>query len=492
MTTRANAQVVTPLRVERLALERGMRTAPHVSGRGPAGRAGRVGVPTVIAGVAGALAPQVRPGDLVVADRLHGSSGEVVLPSAPLLAGELRRAGLSVHVGTIESADHVVTGAERTELAAAGGLAVDTESRYLATQLDPRQTAVVRAVVDTADDPLIHPGTIRRGVTALRALRRAAPVLQSWLDACEHRTVLRAEPQSFCAGVERAIEIVERALAQHGPPVYVRRQIVHNTHVVADLERRGAVFVQELDEVPEGALTVLAAHGVAPSVRLQASERRLRVIDATCPLVAKVHSEVHRFSAAGRTIFLIGHAEHEEVVGTRGEAPDNIVVVESIDDARSVEVPDPSRVSYVMQTTLSVEDADRIATELRARFPALQAPRRDDICYATSNRQHALRDVATASDLVLVVGSQNSSNSMRLVEVAEDAGTEAHLVEDASDIRLEWLRGKRTIGLSAGASAPATLVDELIGALGALGGVDVTRRGTITETMHFSLPREVV
>lgn len=487
-----SAQLLTPLRIERLALEHGMRDTPYVSGRGPGGHAPRIDVPTMLAGVAGGLAPNARPGDLVVADRLRTGGLEVALPSAPLLAGELRRAGLTVHVGMIESTDHVVTGEERRSLAAHGAIAVDTESGYLAGQLDTRHLAVVRAVVDTRDDPLVHPGTFRRGITALRSLRRAAPILQKWLDACAPRTVLRAEPQSFCAGVERAIEIVERALDQHGPPVYVRRQIVHNSHVVADLEQRGAVFVQELDEVPEGATAVLAAHGVAPSVRQQAEERRLQVIDATCPLVAKVHQEVRRFSTAGRTVFLIGHTAHEEVVGTRGEAPDDVVVVETVEDARAVDVPDPERVSYVMQTTLSVEEADLIAGELRTRFPALQAPRRDDICYATSNRQHAVREVAADSDLVLVVGSANSSNSVRLVEVATAAGTPAHLVEDAADIRLEWLRGVRTIGVSAGASAPAALVDQLIGALTALGDLDVTRREGVTETVHFSLPREVV
>jgi (E)-4-hydroxy-3-methyl-but-2-enyl pyrophosphate reductase (IPP and DMAPP forming) len=272
----------------------------------------------------------------------------------------------------------------------------------------------------------------------------------------------------------------------------VRRQIVHNSHVVAELEQRGAVFVQELDEVPEGATAVLAAHGVAPSVRLQAEERRLNVIDATCPLVAKVHQEVRRFTTAGRTVFLIGHTAHEEVVGTRGEAPDNVVVVETVDDARTVKVLDPTQVSYVMQTTLSVEEADVIAAELRARFPALQAPRRDDICYATSNRQQAVREVAADSDLVLVVGSANSSNSVRLVEVATAMGTPAHLVEDASDIHLAWLRGVRTIGVSAGASAPAALVDQLIGALASLGDLEVTHRGGVTENVHFTLPREVV
>lgn len=486
------AQVLTPLRIERMALERGLRSAPYVSGRGPDGRALRTDVPTVIAGVAGALSPEVRPADLVVADRLRTGASEVRLPSAPVLAGALRRAGLAVHMGTIQTSDHVVTGAERAELASSGALAVDTESGYLAMQLDPRKVAVVRAIVDTADDPLVHPGTLRRGVAALRSLRRAAPIVQDWLDACEPRTVLRAEPQSFCAGVERAIEIVERALARHGAPVYVRRQIVHNTHVVAELERRGAVFVQELDEVPEGATAVLAAHGVAPSVRVQATERRLQVIDATCPLVAKVHQEVRRFTTGGRTVFLIGHAEHEEVVGTRGEAPENVVVVESVDDARTVKVPDTDQVSYVMQTTLSVEEADEIAAVLRERFPSLQSPRRDDICYATSNRQHAIQDVAAATDLVLVVGSPNSSNSLRLAEVARAAGTRAHLIEDASDLRLSWLHGVHRVGVSAGASAPPSLVTELIDALSAFGDVDVSRLGGITETIQFTLPREVV
>ncbi|NNG38459.1 4-hydroxy-3-methylbut-2-enyl diphosphate reductase [Flexivirga sp. ID2601S] len=486
------AQLLTPLRIERAAVARGMRDPVHVSGRGPDGAPPRTGLPTVVAGVAGGLDPAVHPGDLVVADRIRCHDTEIRLPSAGPLAAALRAAGLTVHVGTVESADHVVTGAERDALAARGGLAVDTESAYLATKLDPQQLAIVRAVVDTADDPLLHPGTLRRGVAALRSLRRAAPVLQQWLDACGPRTVVRAEPQSFCAGVERAIEIVERALERHGAPVYVRRQIVHNTHVVADLERRGAVFVQELDEVPEGATAVLAAHGVAPSVRRQAIERRLHVIDATCPLVAKVHQEVRRFSGSGRTVFLIGHADHEEVVGTRGEAPDHVEVVGSVADARSVQVAHPERVSYVMQTTLSVEEADEIATVLRGRFPALQAPRRDDICYATSNRQHAVRQVAADTDLVLVVGSANSSNSMRLVEVARAAGTDAHLIEDASDLRLEWLTGVHRIGVSAGASAPPTLVDELIAALSAFGDIEVTRHGGVTETVQFTLPREVV
>jgi len=488
----AGGQVLTPLRIERMALEHGLRRAPYVSGRGAGGRAPRTDVPTVIAGVAGALSPEVRPADLVVAERLRTGDTDVTLPAAPLLAGALRRAGLTVHVGTIETTDHVVTGVERAQLADRGALAVDTESGYLAGQLDPRRLAVVRAVVDTADDPLVHPGTLKRGVAALRALRRAAPVIQDWIDACADRTIVRAEPQSFCAGVERAIEIVERALAKHGAPVYVRRQIVHNTHVVTELERRGAIFVQELEEVPEGAVAVLAAHGVAPSVRVQAIERRLQVIDATCPLVAKVHQEVRRFTGAGRTVFLIGHAGHEEVVGTRGEAPDRVVLVESVQDARMVQVPDPDQVSYVMQTTLSVEEADEIAAVLRERFPALQAPRRDDICYATSNRQQAIRDVAAVTELVLVVGSPNSSNSTRLTEVSRAAGTPAHLIEDASALDLRWLHGVHRVGVSAGASAPPSLVIELIDALAAFGHLEVTQVGGITETVQFTLPREVV
>lgn len=486
------AAICTPLRIEAFALGRGVRQQPQRTGRGPRSRPTGDG-PTVLAGVAGALDARVHTGDLVVADRLRAPDGsQFRLPAAPLLAGALRRSGATVHVGTIESADHVVTGAERRRLATAGGLAVDTEAAFVAQHVAPEQLAVVRAIVDTDEFPLVRVGTVRRGVTALRALRRAAPVLQQWADVCAERTVLLAEPRSFCAGVERAIDIVQRALDRYGAPVYVRRQIVHNSHVIAALEDRGAVFVQELDEVPFGAVVVLAAHGVTPQVRTQATERRLRVVDATCPLVAKVHAEVRRFAAANHTVFLIGHADHEEVEGTRGEAPRNVVVVEDAAAAYTVQAVDPARVSYVMQTTLSEQEADGIASILRERFPSLTAPRRDDICYATTNRQRAVRDVAAQVDVVLVVGSSNSSNSVRLVEVAHDAGAPAYLVEDAGDVDLAWLTDVRRIGISAGASAPPSLVDQLVAALRSLGTVQLDTAPGITETVTFTLPREVV
>jgi 4-hydroxy-3-methylbut-2-enyl diphosphate reductase len=260
---------------------------------------------------------------------------------------------------------------------------------------------------------------------------------------------------------------------------------------VEELERRGAVFVEEADEVPEGGVVVFAAHGVAPAVRRTAEERRLRVIDATCPLVSKVHREVRRFAAADRTVLLIGHHDHEEVVGTRGEAPDHVVVVADPDEAARVSVPDPERVSYVMQTTLAVDDAAETAAVLRERFPALAGPHTDDICYATTNRQQAVREVASMTDLVVVVGSPNSSNSQRLVEVAEAAGTPAHLVDDVSEVELSWLAGVRRVGITAGASAPPALVDEVVRSLAGLGPVHVREHGDVVEDIAFAVPKEL-
>lgn len=301
-------------------------------------------------------------------------------------------------------------------------------------------------------------------------------------------TVLLAAPRSFCAGVERAIEIVEHALVQRGQPVYVRKQIVHNAHVVADLERRGAVFVDELAQVPPGATVVFSAHGVSPAVRTEAGRRHLRVIDATCPLVAKVHTEARRFAARGDTVLLIGHAGHEEVEGTLGEAPDETILVENVEQAWTVTVPDPERVSYLTQTTLSVDETAEILGVLRSRFPFLKGPASADICYATTNRQHSLSTVAEKSDLVLVVGSANSSNSVRLVELARRAGTRAYLIDDAGDIEPEWLDGAVTVGVTAGASAPPELVDEVVAALGP---VRVLEHRTATEDIQFTLPSEV-
>jgi len=305
------------------------------------------------------------------------------------------------------------------------------------------------------------------------------------------RTVLLAAPRSFCAGVERAIEIVELALSQRGAPVYVRKQIVHNTHVVAELEAKGAIFVAELDSVPDGSCVVFAAHGVSPAVRRDADARGLDVIDATCPLVAKVHHEARRYAARGDTIILIGHSGHEEVQGTVGEAPEAIVLVESEEDVSTVEVADPDRVSYLTQTTLSVTETDRIIAALRRRFPRLRGPASEDICYATSNRQTALADIAGRSQLVLVLGSQNSSNSRRLAELAADAGADSHLIEDVDQIDPRWLDGVTVIGLTAGASAPPHLVSEVVAHLRALGPIEIEENPVTIEEVSFTLPLSV-
>ncbi|GAY11559.1 4-hydroxy-3-methylbut-2-enyl diphosphate reductase [Pseudonocardia sp. N23] len=494
--------VCAPLGVERRALDvgalRGVRVVRTGMGRRAGGAVAALAAdgprPVLVAGVAGALAPQVRPGDVVVADEVRdatGARGPVTVPTARPLAAALRAQGLRVHVGPVVTTAQVVDGDRRIALATTGALAVDMESAVLAAAAAGGPFAVVRVVVDTPGAPLLRPGTPARGLTALRTLRRTAPALRAWLDATGPRTVTLAEPRSFCAGVERAIEIVDRALDQFGAPVYVRRQIVHNAHVVRRLTERGAVFVQEVDEVPRGAHVVLAAHGVSPAVRADADARGLAVVDATCPLVAKVHTEVRRHAGRGQTVLLIGHSDHEEVEGTVGEAPSQVTVVEDEQHARTVEVPDASRVAYAMQTTLAVDEAMRIATILRERFPAIRAPRQDDICYATTNRQRAVRAVAADVDLVVVVGSPNSSNSRRLAEVAARDGVPAHLVEDVGELDLAWFAGVRRIGLSAGASAPDDLVDEVVSCVSGLGPVTVTATSTGSENIRFTLPKEV-
>ncbi|HEY3712869.1 MAG TPA: 4-hydroxy-3-methylbut-2-enyl diphosphate reductase [Amycolatopsis sp.] len=489
------AVLCAPLRIEQAALRAARRELPTVhTGLGPrraAAAAARLPAgPRIVAGIGGGLVPEVRPGDLVVADEVRGPDGAVPVPSAPLLAGALRQLGLTVHIGPVLGSDHVVTERERAELAGTGALAVDMESHRLAAAGEP--FAVVRSIVDTAGAPLLRGATLGNGLAGLRSLRAAVPALTAWAAATGGRHVLLAGPRSFCAGVERAIDIVERALDRHGAPVYVRRQIVHNTHVVRQLQERGAVFVDEVAEVPEGSTLVLAAHGVTPAVRRDAAGRGLAVIDATCPLVTKVHNEVRRYSGRGDTVFLIGHAEHEEVEGTVGEAPEDVVVVGDVAAARTVTVRDPARVAYTMQTTLALDEAEEIAAVLRERFPGLSAPRKDDICYATTNRQQALRAIARETDLVLVVGSGTSSNSRRLVEVAEREGTPAVLVDGALDLDLRRLAGVRTIGLTAGASAPPHLVDEVVAALGGLGPVTVAERRLTEEQITFTLPREVL
>ncbi|WP_433663893.1 4-hydroxy-3-methylbut-2-enyl diphosphate reductase [Nocardia sp. CA-128927] len=307
------------------------------------------------------------------------------------------------------------------------------------------------------------------------------------------RTVLLAAPRSFCAGVERAIDTVERLLAapDRQEPVYVRKQIVHNTHVVADLATRGAVFVEELDEVPAGATVVFSAHGVSPAVHEQAKQRGLTVIDATCPLVTKVHAEARRFAARGDTIVLVGHAGHEEVEGTTGEAPDVTMVIDSPTEVAALQVPDESRIAYLTQTTLSVDEAEETIQALRQRFPALHGPSSADICYASTNRQVAVEAVAQQSDVLLVIGSENSSNSQRLVEVAQRQGIPAYLIDDASAISPAWIESADTIGLSAGASAPAVLVDAVIEALRAWGPITVREHVTAVEDIAFAPPPDV-
>jgi 4-hydroxy-3-methylbut-2-enyl diphosphate reductase len=306
------------------------------------------------------------------------------------------------------------------------------------------------------------------------------------------RKVLLVRPRGYCAGVERAVQAVEVALEQFGAPVYVRKQIVHNTHVVRSLEKRGAIFVEETDEVPEGAVVVFSAHGVAPEVHAEARSRSLRTIDATCPLVTKVHSEAKRFAAQGYDILLIGHDGHEEVIGTAGEAPASIHLVDGPAESDSVQVRDPARVAWLSQTTLSVDETKETVAALRERFPQLLDPPSDDICYATQNRQTAVKQIAADCDLVIVVGSTNSSNSVRLVEVALDAGARsAYLVDDAAGIDPAWLESVTTVGVSSGASVPEDLVDGVLESLAESGFADVEEIEAVKERMVFALPREL-
>jgi 4-hydroxy-3-methylbut-2-en-1-yl diphosphate reductase len=445
-----------------------------------------------VVGVCAAVAPELEPGDVVLASELRRPGRDPVsVPGSALLAAALRRRGLKVHVGPLASAERLTGPSERRYLYDEGAIAVDMESAWLADAADGRPLAVLRVVVERAERELLDPRTAFAGVRALTALRRVGPALEEWADALGPKRILLAAPRSFCAGVDRAIEIVELALEQRGAPVYVRKQIVHNEHVVADLERRGAVFVDELDEIPPGATTVFSAHGVSPAVRDLATERGLNVIDATCPLVSKVHAESRRFAAAGNTVFLIGHEGHEEIEGTYGEAPEATILVQDLREAALVEAPDPSRVTYLTQTTLAVDETAQIVDALKERYPALRGPSSDDICYATTNRQQAVREIAQESDLVLVVGSRTSSNSLRLVEVAEREGTPAYLVDDETEVDAAWLKGATTVGLSAGASAPERLVHRLIDAIDALGGAEVDERTTTTESLRFRLPQQV-
>ncbi|WP_326673363.1 4-hydroxy-3-methylbut-2-enyl diphosphate reductase [Streptomyces sp. NBC_01257] len=421
--------------------------------------AGSAAAPLVVTGTVASSHPDVRPGDVLVATEFSA----VTCASAPLLTGELRRAGRRVRAGTLAD-----LGVPLDEPVVAAALRAARPDRPTAVVL------TAGSADGNADDDADPDGAVGRAIGA-------------WRAALGPRAVLLAEPRSFCAGVDRAIEIVERLLDRGPHPVYVRKEIVHNTHVVRDLAARGAVFVEELDEVPQGATVVFSAHGVSPAVRRDAELRGLDVYDATCPLVSKVHAEVRRYAARGDRIYLIGHAGHEESEGTIGEAPEQTVLVQTADDVAALP-DDEGNASYVMQTTLGADEADSVAAALHDRFPGIRGPGSDDICYATTNRQNAVREVAAQADLVLVVGSANSSNSVRLVERSEAEGTKARLVEDLGDVPLGLLAGAGTVGVTAGASAAPALVEEIVAGLRALGPVRTQEVRVATETVTFGLP----
>jgi len=303
--------------------------------------------------------------------------------------------------------------------------------------------------------------------------------------------LLLAAPRGYCAGVDRAVQTVERALELHGAPVYVRKEIVHNKHVVEQLRARGAIFVDQETEVPPDATVVFSAHGVSPRVHANAAERSLRTIDATCPLVTKVHVEAKKFASEGYTIVLIGHAGHEEVEGTMGEAPEHIVLVETEEDVARLDIADPERVAFISQTTLSVDETRTIIARLRERFPGIVGPRTDDICYATTNRQAAVKQLAQQCDLVLVIGSRNSSNSQRLVDVTRESGTESHLIDNEGQVREEWLAGKRVVGITSGASAPEELVQRLVDFFRRRGTREVAELQVVQEDVRFMLPKVI-
>ena len=305
------------------------------------------------------------------------------------------------------------------------------------------------------------------------------------------KRVLLAAPRGYCAGVDRAVQTVERALDLYGAPVYVRKEIVHNKHVVEQLAERGAIFVEQETEVPEGEMVVFSAHGVAPAVHDNAAARRLRTIDATCPLVTKVHVEARRFAAQGYTIVMIGHEGHEEVEGTTGEAPESIVLVQTVEEVAALEVADPERVAFITQTTLSVDETAEIIAALRARFPAIVSSKSDDICYATTNRQIAVKQLASECDLVLVIGSTNSSNSNRLVEVAREHGAASYLIDNHDQVEDEWLEGVETVGITSGASAPEELVERLVSFFRSRGAGEVSELRTVHEDVRFMLPKEI-
>lgn len=420
--------IVSALRAERIALAGAARDATVARcGMGPSrvdrwlpelSRCDADAI--VVAGVAGAVDPALRPGDVVVASEVRDARGWSPVRAAGPLTAALRSAGFRVHHGPVISRDQPMRSArDRAQCAATGAIAADMESAAIVRAAGSTPVAVVRVIVDTDCHPLMNPATVGSGARALWRLRAMAPAFRAWADVVGPRTVLLAGPRSFCAGVERAIDIVESALQQYPRPVYVRRQIVHNTRVVADLQAMGAVFVDELDEVPDDATVVFSAHGVAPAVRRHAEQRGLRVIDATCPLVNKVHAEARRFLARGDTVVLIGHDGHDESEGTLGEDLERIKLVPDPAAAAQVDVPDAGKVAFVVQTTLAVDDVAETVAVLRGRFPAIASSPTDDICYATTNRQLAVRAIAAESDVVLVV------QLVQLVQLAAPGGGRA-------------------------------------------------------------------
>jgi 4-hydroxy-3-methylbut-2-enyl diphosphate reductase len=490
----AELEVLAPLRIESFAF--GGADTIIGAGRTRARRSGaklaaRLDEQTAVAlvGVAGALAPELVPGDLIIASELRSteSSTSRELPGSALLSAEFRRSQVSVYHGPLVTSPTYVPSKERAGLAASGAIAVDMESSWVMDYLPRNPLAVVRSISDTTNT-----GPLRGGLRALGSLSSAREPLERWARACGEHEIILASPRSFCAGVERAIDTVERAIAQFGTPVYVRRQIVHNLHVVRDLEQKGAIFVEEIAQVPEGAVVVLAAHGVSPDVRRQASAREsLTVIDATCPLVAKVHTEARRYAAQDYNLVLIGHAEHEEVQGTYGEAPERMRIVADVEGASNLDFDHGQPIAYLTQTTLATDETAEIVSALRRRYPDIAAPSSNDICYATQNRQDAVRSIAHRCDLMIVVGSENSSNTARLVEVAEREGCRAVLVEDSTQLELGWLAHVRSVGVTAGASVPEVLVRDLVAAISSLGPVHLSEERIVQETVHFALPTRV-
>ena len=485
---------------------RAARAAARAAVEGAAGLA--------VAGFGGALSAELRPGDVVVASEVRAPDGRVLhrFPGAAVIAGMLRRSGIDAHAGPIVSVRGPAVGRARRRLRESGALLVDMESAWLAPAAAGRPFVVLRVVLDALgaqgdfNETRRYSGLLSRppgaqlrrlaaagrgALRAARTLRVAASVLAQWGEGISPREAVLASPRASCAGVERAIEVVERALERYGPPVYMRKQIVHNRHVVDELERRGAVCVDELGQVPDGATVVFSAHGVSPGVRAEAEGRNLKVVDATCPLVNKVHAEARRFAADGYTIFLIGHEGHEEVDGTFGERPDHIRVIDPEGDLDGLDAPDSARVAYLTQTTLAVDETRGMIERLRARFPEIAGPRSDDICYATQNRQDAVRGLAAQCELVLVVGSRNSSNSNRLVEVARRSGATARLLDDESELDPAWLQGVGRVGITAGASSPERVLQRMLGALEVLGPLNRSEHSVAEETVRFALPREV-